>query len=217
MDIVLCFRPTQTMTSQTHTRVLTASAGPQVPACRRQLQRCGAIFSLACGLLSGCATGGDATLSAALIAGALPAADSLTANNPPTTVYAAIAQKALTCWMGPKGPLKTTHIFHADAASPTSGGRAEIALHERDTTQPHPWGGRTFRIELTPEGGGTDTRVAMVNIKMPKDLADAMRADVGAWAKGGESCQAQVVRPPPPESAPPVVGAKGKAKKGKSG
>ena len=200
------------MTPDTCSKTSTPQTGPEILACPGQLARWFSILGLTVTLLSGCASGGDATLSAALIAGALPAADSLSANNPPTTVYAAIAQKALTCWMGPKGPLKTTHIFHADAASPTSGGKAEIALHERDMTQPHPWGGRTFRVELTPEGGGTDTRVAMTNIKMPKDLADAMRADVGAWASGSESCKAQIVRPPPPDPAP-AVGAKGKGAK----
>ena len=163
--------------------------------------------------LGACSAGSEGSLSAALVSGSLPAADTLVANEPPTVVYSYIAQKALTCWMGPKGPLKATHIFHADAASPTTGGKAEIALHERDMAQPHPWGGRTFRIELTPEGGGTDTRIAMVNIKLPKDLADSLRTDVGAWAKGGDGCQAQVVRPPPPDPVPSTA-AKSKSSKG---
>jgi hypothetical protein len=126
-------------------------------------------------------------------------------------VYAAIAQKALVCWVGPTGPLKATHIFHADAASPTTGGLAEIVLHERDLTQKHPWGARTFRIALTPEGGDTNTRVDMQNIKIKRDMADALRADVIAWANGKDSCQAQVVQPPSPDPAP--SGAKTKVKK----
>ena len=134
--------------------------------------------------------------------GSLPAADSVLANNPPTKVYADLAQKALSCWVGPKGPLKATHIFHAEAASPTTGGRAEIVLHERDTTSPHPWGKRAFRIELTDVGGGTNTQIAMMNISLPRDLADALRIDVVNWAHGTESCQAQVVRPPPPDPVP---------------
>ena len=146
-------------------------------------------------VLAGCGS-----IAGPISLGSLPAADQTTANNPPTTVYSDIAQKALTCWVGPKGPLKRTHIFHADAASPTTGGKAEIALHERDTTQAHPWGARTFRIELQSEGGGTNTRVTMQNIKIKQDLADAMRTDVIAWANGRDSCQAQVVRPPPPEA-----------------
>ena len=152
--------------------------------------------------LTGCASSPAPILSGALNAPALPPTDAVSVNSPPTDVYAAIAQHALTCWMGPKGPLKPTHIFHADAASPTTGGHAEIALHERDITQPHPWGPRAFRIELTAEGGGTDTRITMNNIKLPRDLADALRKDVTAWAQGGEGCQAQVVRPPPAEPPP---------------
>ena len=145
--------------------------------------------------------------------GALPAPDGTLADNAPTAVYAAIAQKALVCWMGPKGPFKATHIFHADAASPTTGGQAEIVLHERDLTQKHPWGPRTFRIALTPEGGDTNTRVEMQNIKMKRDMADALRTDVIAWARGKDSCQAQVVQPPAPEpvAAPPKVKKKAKA------
>ena len=140
------------------------------------------------------------------------AGDTVLASSPPTEIYAAIAQKALVCWMGPKGPLKATHIFHADAASPTTGGRAEIVLHERDLTQPHPWGQRAFRMEMVGEGGGTDTRITMVNIKIPADLADAMRTDVATWAKGADGCQAQVVRPPAPDPAPEPPAAKGKVK-----
>lgn len=106
--------------------------------------------------------------------------------------------------MGGDGPLKSLYIFHAEAASPTTGGKAEIVLHERDNTQPHPWGARAFRIELSAEGGGTDTRLAMTNIKLPKDLDEAVRTDVTAWAQGRESCQVRVVRPPPPPPQPPV-------------
>jgi hypothetical protein len=146
--------------------------------------------------------------------GALPAADTVLADRPPTDVYAAIAQKALVCWMGPKGPLKITHVFHADAASPTTGGKAEIALHERDLTQKHPWGARTFRVELTDEGGGTNTRIAIQNIKLPRDLAEALRVDIYDWSRGKDGCQAQVVRPPPPD--PVAAPVKGKTKKAKS-
>ncbi len=202
------------MRSNHLTPTSTALAGRDLLTCVRHSVLSASIVGVAIALLAGCATGSGADPSSVLTAGALPAADSLSIGNPPTTVYAAIAQRALTCWMGPKGPLKASHIFHADAASPTTGGKAEIALHERDMTQPHPWGGRTFRIELTPEGGGTDTRVSIVNIKMPKDLADAMRIDVGVWARGGDGCHAQIVRPPPAEPVATPVVTKGKAKKG---
>jgi hypothetical protein len=142
----------------------------------------------------------------------LPPADNVLADNAPTVVYSAIAQKALVCWVGPKGPLKATHIFHGEAAPATTGGQAEIVLHERDLTQTHPWGPRTFRIVLTPEGGDTNTRIAMYNIKIKRDMADALRADVIAWANGKDSCQAQVVQPPPADPPPAVAKQKSKKK-----
>ena len=213
MDFLCVFRPS--------TRMRIAPLTSPSPATARPRHRRRALAVAALGLVvatvAACSSGGENTgLAAALTAGSLPAGDSLIANAAPTTVYAVIAQKALACWMGPKGPLKGTHIFHADAASPTTGGRAEIALHERDTSQPHPWGGRVFRIELTPEGGGTDTRITMVNIKLSHDLADALRTDVATWANGSDGCQAQVVRPPPPEPVAPAAAAKGKAKGAKA-
>jgi len=188
------------MTSHCDSRLRTASTGA------------GLSLAPVLGLGLALGLGGCSSLPAPISLGSLPAADSMTAINPPTTVYMDIAQRALQCWVGPKGPLKETHIFHAEAASPTTGGKAEIVLHERDKTQPHPWGARTFRIELSGEGGGTNTRVTMSNIKMKQDLADAMRADVVAWADGKDSCQAQVVRPPPPEPPVTVAAAKPKAK-----
>ncbi len=153
--------------------------------------------------LSGCSGGGPTLASLGTAAlGPLPPSDSVLVDNAPTVVYAAVAQKALVCWTGAKGPLKTTHIFHADAASPTSGGRAEIVLHERDPTQTHPWGPRTFRIGFSPEGGDTNTRIDMQNIKIKREMADALRTDVIAWAQGKDSCQAQVLQPPPPDPIP---------------
>lgn len=165
--------------------------------------------------LSACTGGLPSSLSLSSLStsvGTLPVADSVTADDAPTAVYAAIAQRALVCWVGPDGPLKGTHIFHAEAASPTTGGRAEIALHERDVTQGHPWGARTFRIELIPAGGDTNTVVTMQNIKLPADLADALRTDVIAWARGKDGCQAQVLRPPPKPEPVAAAPAKGKKK-----
>lgn len=101
--------------------------------------------------------------------------------------------------MGADGPLKPLYIFHAEAASPTTGGQSQIALHERDLTQSHPWGARTFRAELSAEGGGTDTRITLTNIKLPRDLEEAVRTDIGAWATGRDSCQVRAIRPPPPQ------------------
>jgi hypothetical protein len=154
-------------------------------------------------------------LSNPISLGTLPVADSVTVQAGPTVVYAAIAQKAKACWFGPKGPLQETHLFHADVASPTTGGRAEIALQEREKTLPHPWGARAFRIDLVGQAGGESTHVSIFNIKLPKDLAEALHADVIRWAEGRDSCQAKVVRPPPPDPVP--LPPKVKVKKAKAG
>lgn len=198
---------------------------PEIKSCTIIDRHCGTSSStwragrfgvgLAAMLVTGCSANSNSGLVNALSSGSVPTSDSASVSNPPTVVYAMVAQNALTCWMGPKGPFKQSHIFHADAASPTQGGQAEIVLHEREISQPHPWGKRSFRIELAGLGGGTDTRVTMLNINLPSDLAEAVRADVTNWAKGGNGCQAQVARPPPPDPvpvvvAPPKVKAKGK-------
>lgn len=179
---------------------------------------------VSCAFLGACSTASVPTLTNSVPAiptpvqaAAFPAADSLVVNGPPTEVYSAVAQKALACWMGADGPLKPLYIFHAEAASPTTGGKAEIVLHERDKSQPHPWGARAFRIELSAEGGGTDTRLALTNIKLPKDLEEAVRTDIGAWAQGRESCQVRVVRPPPPPQPAAKTKGKPRTKSAKAG
>ena len=155
------------------------------------------------GLLPVALVASCSSLSQPISLGSLPPSDTISSANPPTAAYSDIAQHALTCWVGLKGPLRETHIFHAEAASPTTGGAAEINIQERDRTAQHPWGARAFRIELTSEAG-SGTRIAMNNIKLPADLAEAMRADVVDWVKGGDGCQAQVVRPPPPDPPAPA-------------
>ena len=62
----------------------------------------------------------------------------------PTEVYALVAGGALRCWLGADGPLKATHVFHAEAAPPAEGGAAEIVLHERDPCLPGPAGPSRF-------------------------------------------------------------------------
>jgi hypothetical protein len=134
--------------------------------------------------------------------------DSPTVTGSVVSVYGGIAQNALLCWFGASGPLRPTHIFHADVGSAAA--TADIVIHERDATQPNPRGARSFLITLTRDGGGDSTRVAIENKKFATDLGDAMRQDVLVWARGGNSCQTQVVRPPPPVEPPPAKSAKRK-------
>lgn len=104
-----------------------------------------------------------------------------------TEVYVRIAQGANACWFGPQGPLRTTHIFHADVEPVHGTGTAEIIVHERDATQPKPWGRRAFRIALTPVG--EQTSIDVENLAMPAEAADRMRADVFQWVEGGSGCR----------------------------
>jgi hypothetical protein len=112
-----------------------------------------------------------------------------------TEVYALVARGALRCWFGADGPLKATHIFNAEAASPAQGGAAEIVLHERDPSLRDERGKRAFRVAFASEVGAV--RVGITSIKIPDALAQLMVRDVETWAKGGAGCQARALSPPP--------------------
>ena len=120
----------------------------------------------------------------------------------PTDVYALVARGALRCWFGAEGPLKPTHVFHAEADSPANGGTAEIVLHERDETLRDKRGTRAFRVSFT--GGPAGVRVAVAMPRMEQQLAQLMAKDVAAWAKGGTDCEVRKHMPsqPPPTPVP---------------
>ncbi len=127
-----------------------------------------------------------------------------------TEVYALVARGALRCWFGADGPLKATHIFNADAASPAQGGAAEIVVHERDAALRDPRGNRAFRVSFT--GEVTGVRVGITPIKVPDALAQPMVRDVETWARGGEGCQARAANPPQAAApTPQATPAKGKS------
>jgi hypothetical protein len=136
-------------------------------------------------LLVACATAGCS--NATLPTLPLP---SLTTAHPqtPAEIYSRIARGALGCWFASTGPLKRTHIFHADVAPPSDNAGAEIAIHERDDAAQSPRSIRAYRIVITraPEG----TFVAAQNVKLPPALATRMDGDVERWAKGQMTCNA---------------------------
>jgi hypothetical protein len=120
----------------------------------------------------------------------------------PTEVYALVAGGALRCWFGAGGPLKATHVFHAEAAPPAQGGAAEIVLHERDPSLRDQRGPRAFKISFTGNPGGV--RVGITTIKVAAPLGELMVRDVVAWASGGAGCQARALSPAPPQAAAPA-------------
>jgi hypothetical protein len=130
----------------------------------------------------------------------------------PTEVYALLARHALRCWFGADGPLKATHIFHADAASPTAGGAADIVLQERDPAFSDRRGPRAFRIAITGDAAGV--RVGISNLRMSEPLGGLMVKDAETWARGGERCEtralgAAVAKPALPARPVKAVGQAG--------
>jgi hypothetical protein len=117
----------------------------------------------------------------------------------PTEVYALVASGALRCWMARDGPLKATHVFHAEAAPPAEGGAAEIVLHERDPAFRDQRGPRAYRVSFAGDPGGV--RVGVTAIKIAAPLSELMARDVAVWAGGGTGCQVRALAPPPPASA----------------
>lgn len=109
----------------------------------------------------------------------------------------------MACWFGASGALKVTHVFQAEAESPTDGGAAEIVLHERDETLRDKRGSRAYRVSFLAQPAGV--RVQMSVLKLESQLAKLMTEDTEAWAKGGTSCG---VRRPEPAQQPsmPVAG-----------
>jgi len=113
----------------------------------------------------------------------------------PTEVYALVARGALGCWFGAGGPLKTSHVFQAEAEPPAKGGGAEIVIHERDASLRDQRGSRAYRISFAGEAAGV--RVGSTALKFAPALAQAMAKDVETWAKGGAGCQLRALLPPP--------------------
>lgn len=182
---------------------------------------------------SGLETGGLASSPLSLANVALPKVElpkmelpepALPVVGTPTEVYTRVARGVLNCWFGASGPLKGNYIYHADAESPARGGKAEIAVHERDREAKDPRGGRALKIFIVPEGDGT--RLTYENHKLPPNLADAMRKDVDRWAADRMGCEpaspnsawtavtlAPATAKPQPAAAPSKAAAKPAAKR----
>ena len=106
----------------------------------------------------------------------------------PTETYALVARGATRCWFG-AGPLRRSHVFHADADSPLQGGRALIFVHERDTTADQPRGIKAYRIEVAAGTSG-GSLVEQENLRFSAPVAEAMQRDVARWAGGDVACGA---------------------------
>ena len=136
-----------------------------------------------------------------------------------TDIYSRLASGAMKCWFAVGGPLKKDYVYHASAAPASRGGKADIVIHQRDTTQPNPRGLKSYIVNIQPTGESSAT-VRVENLKMTDAFASAMTNDVARWTKGEDGCsQAPGVAgwtpsvPEPTASATPA--AKTKAKRSK--
>ncbi|MBO0763027.1 MAG: hypothetical protein J2P50_00295 [Hyphomicrobiaceae bacterium] len=116
----------------------------------------------------------------------------------PTGVFTEVAREVLGCWFGAGGPLKASHVYHAEAEPPAKGGAAVIVIHERDVSFNDQRGPRAYRISFGDEAGGVHVVATALKFDGPK--AQAMARDVETWAKGGTGCQLRALYPSP---APP--------------
>ncbi|RTL71566.1 MAG: hypothetical protein EKK41_09365 [Hyphomicrobiales bacterium] len=125
---------------------------------------------------------------------------SFTVGSNATDTYAAVARGALNCWFGANGPMKRSHIFHADANPPAKGGSAEIVLQERDASLSDQRGVKAFRVAFIPTGDGTQVTVS--HLKVDPNVALALTRDVETWARGQAGCQLRTVLDPVPDPVP---------------
>lgn len=129
----------------------------------------------------------------------------------PIETYALVARGATSCWFGAGGALRKAYVFYADADPPSSGGKAEIILHERDPAAPTPRGAKAYRIGFSSEADMT--KVSPENTKLPTAMAQDIEKDVYRFAGGDLACASagSLARVAEPVLAQPVV-PKGKSK-----
>lgn len=117
-------------------------------------------------------------------------------------IYSRIARGVLGCWFGANGPLKPTHIFHADLPPADKGSPAEIVIHERDQISGNPRGLKAMRITLAPRSE-TTIAVQVEPVRFPGESGQKMRASIERWAGGEPACE-----PPAAQGWQPVAQAK---------
>ena len=111
----------------------------------------------------------------------LPEGDSIVGS--PTEVYTRVARGVLTCWFGAAGPLKSTHIYHAEADPASKGGKSEIEIFRKDPTAPDPRSLRAYRILIQPSGSSS-TKVEVENLTIDEPLASRLGSDVSSMVQG---------------------------------
>jgi hypothetical protein len=126
----------------------------------------------------------SSTLAIPSLAALLPQSDSIVGTS--TDVYMRIARGVLTCWFGAAGPLKATHIYHAEAEPASKGGKSEIEIFQKDPTAQDPRSLRAYRITIVPSG--STAKVETENLKVAEPLASRLNADVMRWSSAEGGC-----------------------------
>ncbi len=99
----------------------------------------------------------------------------------PTQLFSHISKQIRTCWLNPRDPVLTKHVFRAEAAT---GGETKIIISDRTPDQKR--GLKAFTIDFKPLRDGT--QLAATNHSLKYGLAQKLNSDLGYWAQGGVSC-----------------------------
>ncbi|MHA1164267.1 MAG: hypothetical protein ACTSP0_01635 [Alphaproteobacteria bacterium] len=128
----------------------------------------------AVGVLGACGSGsGNAPISRG--------PETIVKGSNPTQLFSHISKQIRTCWLNPRDPVLTKHVFRAEAAT---GGETRIIISELTPDQKR--GLKAFSIDFKPLSGGT--RINAQNHRLQYGLAQKLTSDVGYWAQGGFSC-----------------------------
>lgn len=128
----------------------------------------------AAGVLGGCGSGGgDAPVSQGPV--------TIVKGYNPTQLFSHISKQIRTCWLNPRDPVLTKHVFRAVAA--TSG---ETKIVISDQTPDKKRGLKAFSIDFKPLSDGT--QIIAKNHSLKYGLAQKLNSDVGYWSQGGFSC-----------------------------
>ncbi|MEO1544048.1 MAG: hypothetical protein AAFR75_08530 [Pseudomonadota bacterium] len=109
-----------------------------------------------------------------------------------TDVYARVARGVLTCWLGPNGELKNTHLFHAVSQPERMGGLSQIAIYQRQKAKSRKRGAKAATITIEPFGGSAN--VSFENLRLDDKLADRFNANVHSWAAANEGCEPKGIK-----------------------
>ncbi len=103
----------------------------------------------------------------------------------PVQLYNHIARQVRACWLNPRDPVLTKHVFRAEAGAGGPSGRAtNIEIHEQ--TRDAKRGLKAFTINFVAVRDGT--QIIAQNHKLPYALGQKLAADVGYWSQGGPNC-----------------------------